>query len=126
MKVASRPRLSGRWGLAALAYAALIAYGSLYPFSGWTARGVELFAFLVPHWSAHLSRADVVTNVLAYMPLGLLLARWWRNSRHAARRYRDSLVYRRPCSVSRWSSHSNSCRRALHPSAICWPTRWAR
>ncbi len=71
-------RDSGRWGLAALAYAALIVYGSLYPFTGWTADRVRLFAFLVPQWSGHLSRADVVTNVLAYMPLGLLLARWWR------------------------------------------------
>ena len=68
---------SGRWGLAALAYTALIVYGSLYPFSGWTTRGVRQFAFLIPEWSGHLSRADVVTNVLAYMPLGLLLARWW-------------------------------------------------
>src|SRR6266571_563416 len=71
-------RDSGRWGLAALAYAALIVYGSLYPFTGWTSDRVRLFAFLVPQWSGHLSRADVVTNVLAYMPLGLLLARWWR------------------------------------------------
>ena len=76
------PRLAserGRWGLAALAYAALIVYGSLYPLTGWTTRGVRLFAFLLPDWSGHLSRADVVTNVLAYMPLGVLLARWWRN-----------------------------------------------
>lgn len=76
------PRLAserGRWGLAALAYAALIVYGSLYPFTGWTTRGVTLLAFLLPDWSGHWSRADVVTNVLAYMPLGLLLARWWRN-----------------------------------------------
>ena len=66
------------WALAALAYAALIVYGSLYPFSGWTTRGVKLFAFLLPELAGHLSRADLVTNVLAYMPLGLMLARWWR------------------------------------------------
>jgi VanZ family protein len=76
---ARQTRDSGRWGLAALAYTALIVYGSIYPFSGWTTHGVRLFAFLTPDWSAHLSRADVVTNVLAYMPLGVLLARWWRN-----------------------------------------------
>jgi VanZ family protein len=67
-----------RWGLAALGYGALIFYGSLYPFSGWTTARVTLFAFLASPWPAHLSRADVVTNVLAYIPLGLLLARWWR------------------------------------------------
>src|SRR6266487_5718941 len=66
---------SGHWGLAALAYTALIVYGSLYPFSGWTSEGVRLLAFLAPHGLGHLSRADVVTNVLAYMPLGLLIVR---------------------------------------------------
>ena len=70
----SPPR--GRWGLAAFAYTALIVYGSLYPFSGWTAADVTPFAFLTPRWPSHLSRADVVTNVLAYMPFGLLLERW--------------------------------------------------
>src|SRR5207253_2075048 len=74
-----RAREGRLWALAALAYAALIVYGSLYPFSGWTTRGVKLFAFLSPDWSGHLSRADLVTNVLAYMPLGLMLARWWRH-----------------------------------------------
>jgi VanZ family protein len=73
-------RESSGWGVAALAYAALIVYGSLYPFSGWTTGGVRLFAFLIPEWSGHhWARVDMVTNVLAYMPLGLLLARWWRN-----------------------------------------------
>lgn len=75
---ARRTYPSARWGLAAFGYAALIAYGSLYPLSGWTTRGVSLFAFLT-EWPGHLSRADAVTNVLAYLPLGLLLARWWRN-----------------------------------------------
>ncbi len=75
-----RTHESSGWGWAALAYAALIVYGSLYPFSGWTIRGVGLFAFLIPEWPGHhWARVDMVTNVLAYMPLGLLLARWWRN-----------------------------------------------
>ena len=76
-----RVRDSRRWALAAFAYSALIVYGSLYPLSGWTTRGVTLFAFLKPELPGHLSRADLVTNVLAYMPLGLLLARWWRSRR---------------------------------------------
>ncbi|HTS20184.1 MAG TPA: VanZ family protein [Casimicrobiaceae bacterium] len=67
-----------RWGLASLAYAALVVYGSLYPFSGWTIEGLRLFSFLAAGWHEHLSRADVVTNLLAYMPLGLLLVRWLR------------------------------------------------
>jgi VanZ family protein len=75
---AHRSQGNGRWGLAALAYTALIVYGSLYPFSGWTTRGVKVGAFLMADLSVHLSKADVLTNVLAYMPLGLLLVRWWR------------------------------------------------
>ena len=67
---------SARWGLAALAYAGLIVYGSLYPLTGWTTEQVKVFAFLVPHWPDHIPRADFVTNVLAYMPLGVLLAHW--------------------------------------------------
>src|SRR5947207_1434487 len=63
--------------LAALAYAALIVYGSLYPLTGWTTEQVKVFAFLVPHWPDHIPRADFVTNVLAYMPLGVLLAHWF-------------------------------------------------
>src|SRR5208282_1069987 len=74
-----RPGGRGGWGLAALAYSVLIVYGSLYPFSGWTTQGVRLFAFLIPDWSGHWSRADVATNVFAYIPFGLLLARWWRS-----------------------------------------------
>src|SRR5271167_1145451 len=72
-------REGGGWGLPALAYTALIVYGSLYPFTGWTTQGVRLFAFLIPNWSGHIARTDMVTNVLAYIPLGLLLARWWRH-----------------------------------------------
>lgn len=75
---ARRTRESSGWGWAALAYVALIVYGSLYPFSGWTTRGVTLFAFLIPDWSGSWHRTDMVTNVLAYAPLGVLLARWWR------------------------------------------------
>lgn len=74
----------GRWGLAAFAYAALIVYGSLYPFSGWTTTSLTPFSFLTARWPDHLSRSDIVTNVLAYMPLGLLLVRW-RSGRGQAR-----------------------------------------
>jgi len=81
--LARTPGRRARWGVAALAYGVLIVYGSLYPFSGWTTAGVELFSFLKPQWTAHISRADLVTNVLAYIPLGLLLVRW-RRSRGSA------------------------------------------
>ena len=66
----------GRWGLLAFAYAALVVYGSLYPFSGWTTTS-RLFAFLRPQWPQHWGRVDMLINVLAYVPLGFLLARAW-------------------------------------------------
>lgn len=64
-----------RWGLIALAYAGLILYGSLFPFVGWTDGGVQPLAFLNLAWPRRLLTADVVTNVLAYVPFGFFLAR---------------------------------------------------
>ena len=55
----------------AILFVVLIAYGSLYPFSGWQAlHGAPLFGFLAALPDT-IERADVVQNVLAYMPLGL-------------------------------------------------------
>ncbi len=65
----------------ALAYAALIVYGSLFPFTGWSYAGVKPFGFLTAQWPAHHSRPDILTNVLAYIPLGLLFVLWWRRRR---------------------------------------------
>src|SRR5512146_2214047 len=65
-----------RWRLLALAYIALLIYASLFPFSGWTAPA-KPFGFLAPAWPHHWQRVDILINVLAYVPLGLLLARWW-------------------------------------------------
>ena len=60
------------WPLA-LAYAALIVYASLYPFSGWRDQGIAPWVFFtapLPHyWTAF----DVVSNVLGYAPMGFLL-----------------------------------------------------
>ena len=65
---------------AVLAYAGLLAYGSLYPFQ-WAPRGEPLFGFLLNPGTAYVNRGDMVQNVLVYMPLGLLLAAWW-SDRH--------------------------------------------
>lgn len=62
-------------GLAALGYAALVVYGSLYPFSGWVGSPAP-FAFLARPLSHNsFSIGDVVTNLFAYVPLGLLVCR---------------------------------------------------
>ena len=58
-----------------LGYLALLVYGSLYPFSGWTIPNDPLFSFL-GYWPTKLEKADVVQNVLVYAPLGLLTVSW--------------------------------------------------
>jgi VanZ family protein len=70
----SPPLRNGRstW-FATLFYTALIVYGSLYPLTGWTVPHEPLFSFLTAAIPTHISRADVLTNVLAYIPLGILL-----------------------------------------------------
>ncbi|MES1981059.1 MAG: VanZ family protein [Pseudomonadota bacterium] len=55
------------WG-----YTALLVYGSLYPFSGWTLPPAPLFSFLST-WPHTLEKTDVILNVLIYAPLGLLI-----------------------------------------------------
>jgi len=60
-----------RVGIAAFLYALLIVYGSLYPFSGWIAREAP-FAFLDQRLFARVPLPDLLTNVLAYVPLGLM------------------------------------------------------
>ncbi len=63
---------------AALLYLLLIAYGSLYPFTGWRASEYGSFAFLTAPWPRFITRTDLITNVLAYLPLGYLLSTWLR------------------------------------------------
>lgn len=61
-----------RLALLALAYAGLIAYGSLFPLDPWVHPGVGLLDFLaVP--GERLIFTDILLNILVYMPLGLLL-----------------------------------------------------
>jgi VanZ family protein len=66
--------MNTRLALMALAYAALLAYASLYPLTGWQADGVRPFGFLLDPWPVVVRRIDNLVNVLAYLPLGLLLA----------------------------------------------------
>lgn len=61
------------WPLA-LAYAALIFYASLYPFSGWRAQGIVPWAFLASPWPRYWTGFDIAANVAGYAPLGFLLA----------------------------------------------------
>lgn len=56
-----------------LAYLALIIYASLYPFAGWERLGIPLENYLFePIPPRYWTGFDVVTNILGYVPLGVL------------------------------------------------------
>lgn len=57
----------------ALAYAALVVYACLHPFSGWHESGLQPFAFLQAPWPRYYRVNDMVLNVLGFIPLGFLL-----------------------------------------------------
>lgn len=56
------------------AYAALIVYASLYPFSGWRDQGIAPWEFMWSPWPKYWTGFDVAANVAGYVPLGFLLA----------------------------------------------------
>ncbi|MBC7779462.1 MAG: VanZ family protein [Proteobacteria bacterium] len=64
------------------AYLLVIVYASLSPFTGWSSPGAPALAFLDEPWPRRLPRFDLIVNVIAYVPLGLLLTlaamRWMR------------------------------------------------
>lgn len=62
--------------VALAAYAAALVYASLYPWNGWRTIALSGWAFLTEPWPRYWTWFDLITNVLVYMPLGLLLAGW--------------------------------------------------
>ncbi|MEN9455761.1 MAG: hypothetical protein RL210_1280, partial [Pseudomonadota bacterium] len=68
-----QPRRLSRFSLyLATAYTLLVVYASLHPFAGWRSSGVDIFDYLWAVWPRYWTAFDLVTNVLAYLPLGLL------------------------------------------------------
>jgi VanZ family protein len=53
-----------------LAYALLVIYASLHPFSGWRDLGVSAFAYLTGGLPRYITAFDLMTNFAAYLPLG--------------------------------------------------------
>lgn len=66
------PRRSALALQLALAYTALVVYASLHPFSGWRDTGIPPLEFLTAAWPRYVTAFDLITNVLAYVPLGFL------------------------------------------------------
>jgi len=56
-----------------LAYFLLIVYASCFPLSGWREIGISPMAYLLAPLPRYWTMFDVTTNVLGYIPLGLLL-----------------------------------------------------
>lgn len=69
----TRRRFSQAWPMAA-AYTCLIVYASLYPFTDWRSQGISPWAFVNAPWPRYWTGFDVISNLLGYIPLGLLLA----------------------------------------------------
>lgn len=67
-----------------LAYALLIAYACLHPFTGWRPSGLPLFDFLHAPWPKYYKVEDIVLNVLGFLPFGFVLAAAWPVRWHAA------------------------------------------
>jgi VanZ family protein len=80
---ARRPMAQARHGFArrsrlvrylTVGYTLLIAYASLYPFDAWRGALDNPLGFLVDDWPRYYTVSDLVLNVVAYGPLGFLLA----------------------------------------------------
>ena len=70
MRINEGPSSLARYLVAA--YALLIVYASLHPFSGWVDNGAAPFAWLVMGRPRYITAFDLSANVLAYLPLGFL------------------------------------------------------
>jgi VanZ family protein len=57
-----------------LMYVLLIAYASLFPFAGWRDNGIAPYAFLLGPLPYYWTVFDVLTNVVGYIPFGILIA----------------------------------------------------
>lgn len=55
-----------------LVYTLLVAYASLFPFSGWRDLGLSPFAYLSAPWPRYATAFDIAVNVAAYVPFGFL------------------------------------------------------
>ena len=58
-----------------LAYALLLVYGTLFPFNGWLTLDTSPWSLMLQRGLHNTSKADILTNLLVYMPFGLLLMR---------------------------------------------------
>lgn len=119
----------------ALACVLLIAYASLFPFSGWRLPGAGFFAWFTPELPRRVSRSDLLVNVIAYVPVGYLLFRLFRGDGRLALPFLRALVAGSVLSFAMESTQAflpgrtpsvvDLCTNALGTSAgallaLCW------
>ncbi|HTD05985.1 VanZ family protein [Undibacterium sp.] len=56
-----------------VAYLFLIVYASWYPFSGWQNNNLAALTDVIRQWPRYWTWFDVLTNIVGYVPLGMLL-----------------------------------------------------
>jgi glycopeptide antibiotics resistance protein len=71
-RTTSRPGSAMFW--LAIAYGALVVYGTLFPLDEWSPPLWRWTNPITAAWPQSASRADLLVNLLAYVPLGLFLA----------------------------------------------------
>jgi VanZ family protein len=81
-------------GPLAAAFAALVVYATLYPFTGWRwPPGLDVASLLTLPWPPFRNRFDIVANVAGYLPLGLLVyGACVRNGLGAARGFATAAI----------------------------------
>ena len=58
-----------------LGYGLLLAYGTLFPLSGWREPAIPPLQQILENGLRRASRGDIIVNLLVYLPFGLLVAR---------------------------------------------------
>ena len=61
-----------------LVYATLVIYGTLFPLTEWTPPPLGWSNPIMMPWPQQIWRADILINILAYLPVGLFVTLWLR------------------------------------------------
>jgi len=70
--IAGQSALTWRRWYPAWAYTLLVIYASLYPLAGWHDSGTTPLGFLTAGWPRYTTAFDLISNAVAYLPLGAL------------------------------------------------------
>ena len=84
-------RSSGFVGLATLAYVVVVAIASVYPAEGWRIPDASVLWHQLSEWPRYYTWNDVIFNVAAYVPIGMLITKWFGGNLFAKASRFDSL-----------------------------------